>query len=170
MFTSASSASAQTPVLSRRGAVGVLASLALGAAGATVCAGDIAVGGPVGLAYAEEEPPAFPSATGASLPKGIAPAEDGMLGDVLVVVDMQNAYLEDQCWACTKTSDCADKIIEIIDSGLVDNVVFTQYLAPQNPVGTWVTYNEVNAEVNADEWLNAYIDKLLPYTERYPML
>ena len=48
--------------------------------------------------------------------------------------------------------------------GGCDNVVFTEYLAPENPVGTWVTYHEVNAEVNEDAWLNEIVDALKPYT------
>ncbi|MGN0077944.1 MAG: hypothetical protein ACI36V_04065, partial [Coriobacteriales bacterium] len=99
-------------------------------------------------AQADEAAAAFPTASGFALPEGLELAEDGTLGDTLVVVDMQNAYLEDQCWACTMTSDCAQKVIDLIESGACDNVVFTIYLAPENPVGTWVTYNEVNAEVN----------------------
>lgn len=53
--------------------------------------------------------------------------------------------------------------------GGCDNVVFIEYLAPENPVGTWVTYNEVNAEVNGDAWLNEIVDALRPYTETYPL-
>lgn len=120
-------------------------------------------------AQADEAAAAFPTASGFALPEGLELAEDGTLGDTLVVVDMQNAYLEDQCWACTMTSDCAQKVIDLIESGTCDNVVFTIYLAPENPVGTWVTYNEVNAEVNADEWLNEIVEELQPYAEKYPV-
>ena len=116
-----------------------------------------------------DETAALPAATGFSLPDGLTLASDGTLGDVLVVVDMQNAYLEDQCWACTRTTSCAQVVAGLIDDAVCDNVVFTEYLAPENPVGTWVTYNEVNAEVNADEWLNEIIDSLKPYAEKYPL-
>ena len=156
---------AQKMNLTRRAAVGCLAGAAF-ATGACLALHD----GPLATAaQAEEVSPALPTATGFALPEGLALAADGTLGDVLVVVDMQNAYLEDQCWACTKTSTCAENIAALIDGGVCDNVVFTEYLAPENPVGTWVTYNEVNAEVNEDAWLNEIVDALKPYTETYPL-
>lgn len=124
---------------------------------------------PMAHAETSQETTALPEVTGFALPEGLKLTENGTLGDVLVVVDMQNAYLEDQCWACMHTSDCAKNIIALIEGGAVDNVIFTQYLAPENPTGTWVTYNEVNAEVNADPWLNAIIDELQPYADQYPM-
>lgn len=143
----------------------------------------------LGRAYADEKSPspassladtsassdtdkasAAPTVSGlSSLPKGIVPVEGGGIGDVLVVVDMQNAYLEDQCWACTKTSTCADNIKRMIDSAAPDNVVFTEYLAPTNPVGTWVTYDEVNKDVNEDAWLNEIVDPLKPYLDSHPL-
>ena len=158
-------ATEQQTAMSRRTAVGCLAGAAL-AAGASLALDS----GPLaGAAQAEETSPALPTATGFALPEGLALAADGTLGDVRVVVDMPNAYLEDQCWACTKTSACAENIAALIDGGVCDNVVFTEYLAPENPVGTWVTYNEVNAEVNEDAWLNEIVDALKPYTETYPL-
>ena len=146
--------------MTRRGAVGLMA-------GAAAAGTALATYAPAPRALADEA--ALPTATGFTLPEGLALAEDGTLGDVLVVVDMQNAYLEDQCWACTKTSSCAEQIAKLIDDGICDNVVFTEYLAPENPVGTWVTYNEVNAEVNADAWLNEVVDGLKPYLDTYPL-
>lgn len=151
----------QQPAMTRRAAVGCLAGAALAAsAGLALDSNPLA-----GTAQAEEASPALPTATGFTLPEGLTLAADGTLGDVLVVVDMQNAYLEDQCWACTKTSACAENIAALIDGGVCDNVVFTEYLAPENPVGTWATYNEVNA----DAWLNEIVDALKPYTETYPL-
>ena len=155
----------QQTAMSRRTAVGCLAGAAL-AAGASLALDSSPL---AGTAQAEEASPTLPAATGFALPEGLALAADGTLGDVLVVVDMQNAYLEDQCWACTKTSACAENIVALIEGGVCDNVVFTEYLAPENPVGTWVTYNEVNAEVNGDAWLNEIVDALKPYTETYPL-
>lgn len=101
------------------------------------------------------------------LPDGLTLTEDGTLGDLLVVVDMQNVYLEGQPWACTRTSLCAENIIKLIDC--VDNVVFTEYLAPENPTGCWVDYNELYADINSNEWYNAVLDSLQPYTDIYPV-
>ena len=155
----------QQPGITRRAAVGCLAGTTLAASASLALDSNPLAS----TAQAEEASPALPAATGFTLPEGLTLAADGALGDVLVVVDMQNAYLEGQCWACTKTSACAENIAALIDGGVYDNVVFTEYLAPENPVGTWVTYNEVNAEVNADAWLNEIVDALKPYTETYPL-
>lgn len=106
--------------------------------------------------------------TSFTLPDGVTLTEDGTLGDLLVVVDMQNVYLEDQPWACTNTSEIAETIQELIDLGVCDNVVFTRYIAPEDPVGTWVDYNEAYADINSNEWYNEVVDNLLPYTEEYP--
>lgn len=103
-----------------------------------------------------------------TLPDNVTLTEDGTLGDLLVVVDMQNVYLEDQPWACTNTTEISQKIQSLIEQNVCDNVVFTRYIAPENPVGTWVTYNEVNAEINSNEWYNEVVDNLLPYTQEYP--
>ena len=53
------------------------------------------------MAHAEtaQEATAVPEITGFALPEGLKLTENGTLGDVLAVVDMQNAYMEDQCWA-----------------------------------------------------------------------
>lgn len=103
-----------------------------------------------------------------ALPDNVTLTEDGTLGDLLVVVDMQNVYLEDQPWACTNTTEISQKIQDLIDQNVCDNVVFTRYIAPENPVGTWVTYNESYADINANEWYNEVVDNLLPYTQEYP--
>lgn len=145
--------------MTRRAAVGVLAAVGLAAA-AHAALPERAVA---------DETTVLPPATGFSLPDGLSLAADGTLGDVLVVVDMQNAYLEDQCWGCLRTTSCAEVVAGLLDAGTCDNAVFTEYLAPEYPVGTWVTYNEVNAEVNADEWLNEIVDQLKPYAEKYPL-
>lgn len=108
------------------------------------------------------------STTSFVMPDGVTLLEDGTLGDLLVVVDMQNVYLEDQEWACTQTTQAAENIKLLIDDEVCDNNVFTVYYAPEDPVGTWVTYNEWYADINEDEWLNAVVDLLIEYTEIYP--
>ncbi len=117
---------------------------------------------------ASEETGSAAEETSFTLPDNVTLTEDGTLGDLLVVVDMQNVYLEDQPWACTNTSEIAETIQELIDLGVCDNVVFTRYIAPEDPVGTWVDYNEAYADINSNEWYNEIVDTLLSYTEEYP--
>jgi nicotinamidase-related amidase len=158
------------PSISRRGLVGGLAAAAASAGlshAMRACASEASDAGD--SKGSDKAAPTLPVATGYSMPDGVTLCDDGTIGDVLVVVDMQNAYLEDQVWACVHTTDCAERIERLIASGAVDNVVFTQYLAPENPTGTWVTYDEVYADISSDEWLNEIIDQLEPYLDTYPL-
>ena len=74
--------------------------------------------------------------------------EDGSLGDLLMVVDMQNVYLEDQPWGCIETTKVIQNIRSLIDQKIPDNILFTQFLPPQHPIGTWKQYNHKNQEIN----------------------
>ncbi|MBE6109806.1 MAG: cysteine hydrolase [Erysipelotrichaceae bacterium] len=90
-------------------------------------------------------------------------------GDVLLVIDMQNAYTEDGPWTCVNMDETAEKIKTLIDSGDFAEIIFTTFSAPEKPEGAWVTYNELNQEVNEDAEMNRVIPLLEPYTKEYPV-
>ena len=92
-----------------------------------------------------------------------------MAKDLLLVIDVQNAYMEGQPWACRDTGEMVKNIRKLLDSGKEMDVIFTQFLAPEDPQGNWKAYNEINAEINASEELNAIVDDLVPYLEKYPL-
>ena len=92
---------------------------------------------------------------------------DGSLGDLLMVIDMQNVYLEDQPWGCRDTTGVCGRIKELLDKKVVDNVIFTQYLPPKDPVGTWKKYNEEYKEINEDPWMSDLIEDIKPYADKY---
>ena len=94
---------------------------------------------------------------------------DGSLGDLLIVIDMQNVYQEGQPWGCRDTSGVWQRIRKLIDKEIVDNVIFTQYLPPKEPVGTWKIYNEENREINEDPWMSELIEGVKPYADQYPL-
>ena len=89
--------------------------------------------------------------------------------DLLLVIDMQNIYLPNEEWACPSMPAASRAIRNLIDSGKVGNVLFTQYLAPENPQGRWKVYNETYRETNEDPYLCAITDEFLPYLDRYPL-
>ena len=95
--------------------------------------------------------------------------EDGSLGDLLIVIDLQNVYLENQPWGCRDTMGAWKRIKKLIDTKAVDNVIFTQYLPPKDPIGTWKTYNEENREINENPWMSELIEEVKPYAEQYPV-
>ena len=90
-------------------------------------------------------------------------------GDLLLVIDMQNAYTVAGPWTCPHMARAAERITTLIDSGHFEQVIFTRFDAPRLPVGTWKDYNEINREVNEDADLNELIPQLRPYTDVYPL-
>ena len=89
--------------------------------------------------------------------------------DLLLVIDMQNVYTKGQEWACEGVEAASASILHLLESPTPKQVIFTQYLAPEHPEGVWKEYNEVNAAVNADPWLNEMMPEFLPWTEKYPV-
>ena len=88
-------------------------------------------------------------------------------GDLLLVIDMQNAYTADGPWTCPNMARATEQIIALIESGRFSEVVFTRFDAPQDPAGTWKDYNVINREVNEDEWMNEMVPELAPYLTQY---
>ena len=89
--------------------------------------------------------------------------------DLVLVIDVQNAYMKGQPWECNNTDGMLGNIRSIIDSGKSD-VVFTQFLAPSDPVGTWCDYNTINKEINESEELNEIEASLKPYLDKFPVI
>lgn len=92
--------------------------------------------------------------------------------DLLLVIDMQNVYTQGQPWACCRTDRAAAAIRTLLDADgplPYDRVIFTRFLPPQQPQGTWVGYNELNAAINADAFANAMMPEFLPYLQRWPL-
>lgn len=89
--------------------------------------------------------------------------------DLLLVIDMQNVYTKGQEWACEGVEQASASILHLLERRTPKQVIFTQYLAPEHPEGVWKEYNEVNAAVNANPWLNEMMPEFLPWTTRYPV-
>lgn len=86
--------------------------------------------------------------------------------DVLLVVDMQNVYLPGQRWACERIQEAIKYIVKLVETFPKSQVVYTKYIASKDPEGVWAEYNRMNADVNADHWLNEYVDELKSYLNR----
>lgn len=83
--------------------------------------------------------------------------------DLLLVVDMQNVYLPGQPWACEGIDGAIRYICEVLKKFPQEQVLFTQHVPMEEPVGVWKDYNKVNACINVDPWLNDYVKELKPY-------
>lgn len=93
-----------------------------------------------------------------------------MRKDLFLVIDMQNVYGEGGQWCCPNTRKASERILEILkkkDSTDLD-VIFTKFLASENPVGVWKQYNVENAAVNEDIYSNEMIAELKEASETYP--
>lgn len=106
------------------------------------------------------------SGCGASAPESTA-GKTG--GDLLLVIDMQNAYTPEGPWTCPRIDQAAENIVSLIESGTFEQIIFTRFDAPTAPVGTWNDYNEINRDVNEDVYLNEIIPQLKVYEDVFPM-
>ena len=89
--------------------------------------------------------------------------------DLLLVIDMQNIYTKGQKWECRDTEGVAERIKTLIASDIFSRVVFTVFLASENPKGVWENYNREYAQINQDAWANELVDALKDEIERYPV-
>ena len=95
-----------------------------------------------------------------------APAETAALiphdraEDLLLLVDFQNVYLPGQPWACPTMEQSLENTFRILRSPDAPEYVLTRYMAPEDPVGCWVTYNEEYADINADAFLCGFPESL----------
>ena len=89
---------------------------------------------------------------------------------LLLVVDMQNVYSKGQKWECGNFNRALKSIKLLFDYYKDVNVLFTRYIASDEPKGIWADYNEENAEVNADSWSNEIVEDLAKYTDKYKVI
>lgn len=81
----------------------------------------------------------------------------------LLVIDLQNAYLPGNDWACNRILTVIDNIKNKIEQFPKDQIFFTQFIASSNPTGVWKDYNKKYSEINANEYLNDYVKEIKKY-------
>lgn len=89
--------------------------------------------------------------------------------DLILVIDMQVVYTRGKPWACRDTEGAAGNICRILDAEGHGDVIFTEFIAPQNPVGTWKDYNRINREINESAELNMLVPELRKYAGEFPV-
>ena len=95
--------------------------------------------------------------------------EQNNSADLLLVIDMQNVYTKGQEWACEGVEAASASILRLLNSQMPEQVIFTRYLAAEHPEGVWKEYNEMNAAVNTDAWLNEMMPEFLPWVKTHPV-
>lgn len=97
------------------------------------------------------------------------------MNELFLIVDMQNVYKKGQPWECRNMDTVIKNILKILPSNgkmaayHPDAVVFTRYIAPAEPSGTWKKYNQTYASINADPFMSELIDELKPYQQLFPV-
>lgn len=84
--------------------------------------------------------------------------------DILLIIDMQNAYKTGRPWCCPKMTPVTENIIRLLTTQQYRDVIFTRHLPARAPVGTWKNYNQHYDEINHNPQLSEIIDELKPYT------
>lgn len=83
--------------------------------------------------------------------------------DLLLVIDFQNVYMPGGEWCCPSMPEAVRNTIKLIDSKMISKVLFTKYIAPEDPVGRWAEYNSEYAAINEDAFQCDMIADLKPY-------
>lgn len=89
--------------------------------------------------------------------------------DLLLVIDMQKVYEEGAPWACREVDRVAERINRLLAAGRPQEVIFTRFDPPADPVGAWADYNRENAAINADPQLARIVEPLAGAAGRYPV-
>lgn len=93
-----------------------------------------------------------------------------MSKDLFLVIDMQNVYGEGGQWCCPNTMNAGRNILKLLKGKASDmDVIFTKFLASNDPVGVWKQYNSENEAVNQDAYANEMIDLLKEESEKHPL-
>ena len=110
---------------------------------------------------------------GCAAEKASAPAEEAreimprdVSGDLLLVVDFQNVYMPGSEWSCPSMPAAMANTMRILDAPNAPDCVMTRFIAPADPTGRWVDYNEVYRDINENVFLSEFPEEFAPYAER----
>ena len=81
----------------------------------------------------------------------------------LLVIDLQNAYLPGNDWACNRILSVIKNIEDKIKNFPKNQIFFTRFIANSNPYGVWKEYNQKYSEINSNEYLNDYVKEIKKY-------
>jgi len=83
--------------------------------------------------------------------------------DLLLVVDFQNVCLPGYDWECPGMPEAMKNTIKLLNASNAPDYLLTRYIAPSEPVGRWVQYNEAYREINENPFLAELPEKLKPF-------
>ena len=86
---------------------------------------------------------------------------------LMLVIDMQNICSRGQKWECLNFDRAIDKIKRLLDQCPTHQIIFTRYIASEDPFGIWKDYNRENSYINHETWLNELVDDLKSIQNNY---
>ena len=89
------------------------------------------------------------------------------MDDLILVIDMQNVYLPNQPWGCKNIKKAIFNILTIIKQ-YHKNIIFTKFIASENPKGVWKEYNKINEEIIKNKFLNEIISDFSILSKKFP--
>lgn len=93
--------------------------------------------------------------------------DERLIKPLLLVIDMQNVYSQEQIWECENFSNVCKNIQKLINNLTNEQTILTRYIASENPIGIWKDYNRENINVNNNAWLNEIVDELKDSVEKH---
>jgi len=92
------------------------------------------------------------------------------MNDVLLIIDMQNAYKTGQPWGCPNIHSVISNIQKLLSSRTYRAVYFTRHLPGTSPAGTWKQYNEHYDQINDTPELSEIVTELKPFAKMHSVL
>lgn len=90
--------------------------------------------------------------------------------DILLAIDIQNAYKTGQPWGCPNIDAVITNTIKLLESDKFDTVFFTRHIPSPTPAGTWKKYNDHYDQINSSPYLSHLVSELLPHTQHHTVL
>ncbi len=93
--------------------------------------------------------------------------------DLILVIDLQNAYLPGQPWGCDSIGRSIGNILALLRAAEArrdgPELCFTRFVSDPGARGVWAEYNRRNRDINENPWMNALVAELAPYAARHPL-
>lgn len=89
--------------------------------------------------------------------------------DLVLIIDMQNAYAPAGAWECADIGRACRNIVKLLENGNDVDFAFTRFLYDPFAEGVWKNYNDLYSSINLDERANAIMPGFAKYLEKHPV-
>ena len=89
--------------------------------------------------------------------------------DLVLIIDMQNAYAPGGAWECADIGQASENILKLLEKDKDAEFAFTRFLYDPFAAGGWKDYNSLYGRINLDERANAMMPEFTRHLERHPV-